>query len=75
MRKALEKYTKMDAMNLPDLCIKFCYNRAVITIKKPRNDRPRRHYEVNFGLFFWARILIGLAVVYYKEVFNPPQRS
>lgn len=72
MRKALEKYTRSESMNLPDLCIKFCYDRAVITIRKPRNDKPRRHYEVNFGLLFWFRILIGLVVVYYQELtFNP----
>ena len=69
MRNELEKYIKGKAENLPSLTIKFCCDRAVITIKK-QYETPRRHYNVYFGLLFWVKIMIGLFKVYNQEIKN-----
>lgn len=65
MKKRIHLYNVAND-NLPDIGIVFCYNRAVVTLRK--KEKPIGHREVGFGPLFFLRLIMTIAYVFYKNV-------
>ena len=59
MRKKLEQKTGNDLMKLPTFLVKFCYNRAVVSMQVYPNS-PKNHIDVGFGPLFFLRVAFAL---------------
>lgn len=64
MKKKVLKF-KEKTGDLPEIGIIFCGNRAVVTARY-QTEFPKFHEDVFYGWFFFLRLGIACAKVYYK---------
>jgi len=60
------KYKSKSGGFIPEIGIVFCGNRAVITSRM--GNKPEHHTDVFYGMFFWIRLGLSCARVYYKGI-------
>ena len=66
MREELENYTNKQARELPNINIKFCYDRVVISWVS--NKSYIEHKNIYYGLFFWWKLKKELKSLYKQQI-------